>query len=1022
MRPVQVVGVSILLVLVLWIGDSVLESALFKETSFWDSLLFATSGHTLYLRGLVSGCLLLLALTVSWFCTQQREYEHALQTSGERCQELCDDSAKAWHFYSSLLNSSPDAIVVYDLDGYPLYVNDSFVRLFGWTMEEIQGRRIPFVPESEREATAAAITAILQEGRAVSQFETKRLNKGGQLLDILLSASRFNDHLGIPAGILVILRDITEKKRAEEETKRVKALLSTILENLPNPVFVKDVKEGTYFLWNKASEELYGYSSAEVVGKTAHDLFPAEQAQRFAEQDRLVLETGQLLCIPEQDVPTRTKGERIIQTKKVPIPDEKGVPHYVVGISEDITDRKETERALIAARVAAEEASRAKSEFLANMSHEIRTPMNGIMGMTELALSTQLTPEQYEYLEAVRTSSEALLKLINDILDFSKIEAGKLELMEAEFSLRDTIADTMTLLAVQACRKNLELLYHIPPEIPDSMIGDSGRLRQILTNLVGNAIKFTEKGEIVVGVESKSRTDRELTLCFSVSDTGIGVPPEKYEKIFRVFEQADGSTSRKYGGTGLGLAISSRLCQLMGGEIWVESDVGKGSTFYFTVRLGIGKGVSPLPEAEKISRLKDVPILIVDDNATNRKFLSESLRSAGMKPTVADSAPAALQAMRSASEAGARFPVVVTDFMMPGMNGFQFVEHVRKDPTISETPIVMLTSSGERGDAVRCVELGIAAYLLKPVKQWELLVTLAKLLEPVTPEWVRPTLLTRHTITESKRRFNILVVEDNPVNQKLAAKMLERMGHVVSVATDGIEALDMLSARKFDLVFMDVQMPRMDGLEATRILRVREKDTGDHIPVIAMTAHAMKGDREKCLEAGMDWYIAKPIKAQELSEIIERFQGTQAVIPDEIAAMKSSQLLGASTRKSHVDRRKVLASVGGDIDLLQNIINVFIAECQQLINEIRDALCSSDPQRIERAAHSLKGSVGTFAPETATEAVSRLEQIARTGNLGEARRAIIELERDLSGIREELIALEQEVCHPEGANSCRLYH
>ncbi len=477
--------------------------------------------------------------------SSRRNAEEALAKSEEMYKSLYEEANKAQELYRSLLSSSPDAIVVYDLEGYPLYVNDSFVHMFGWTLEEVSGQRIPFVPDSERIGTGAAVKRVMDTGEALSGFETKRLTKDGGLVDVRLSASQYHDVSGNPLGMLVILRDVTERNKAEEETRRVRSLLSTIVENLPTPVFLKDAEELKYLLWNRASEELYGYSSDEVMGKTTHQVFPRAQAERFDVQDRAALASGQLLSIPEQPVDTKHRGSRVMHSKKLPIMDDTGRPQYLLGISEDITERKEVERVMIEARKAAEEASRAKSDFLANMSHEIRTPMNGIMGMTELALSTELTPEQYEYLDAVRISADSLLKLINDILDFSKIEAGKLELIEVDFSLRDAIADTMTIVAVQAHQKNIELLYQIPPEVPDGVIGDPGRLRQIITNLVGNAIKFTDQGEVVLSVELSSETDEEVDLHLTVADTGIGIPQAKQQTIFSAFEQADGSTSRK---------------------------------------------------------------------------------------------------------------------------------------------------------------------------------------------------------------------------------------------------------------------------------------------------------------------------------------------------------------------------------------------------------------------------------------------------------------------------------------------
>ena len=699
-------------------------------------------------------------------------------------------------------------------------------------------------------------------------------------------------------------KEIAERKQAEEESKHAKALLHSIVENLPTPVFLKDAEQLKYVLWNKASEDLYGYSTAEVVGKTAHEFFPTDQADRFQAQDREALLSGKLLSIPEQAVDTRHGGARVLHTKKLTIFHENGTPEYLVGISEDITERKQAEKALIQAREAAEQTSRFKSEFLANMSHEIRTPINGIIGMTELALSTDLTPEQQEFLDAVKISADSLLKLVNDILDFSKMEAGKMELIDVEFSLRDTVADVMTMLALQAHQKGLELVYDVPPAIPDSVTGDPGRLRQILLNLVGNAIKFTSSGEVVVAVESVLEVQDDLHLHFVVADTGIGIPLEKREKIFRAFEQADGSTSKQYGGTGLGLAITSQFCQLMGGRIWVESEVGKGSQFHFSVRLGLNAERIKQETTGDIGKLAGLRVLVVDDNATNRKIVEQTLLHWGMKPTLVESGPAALEAMRWACDDGAPFGLAILDCMMPGMDGFQLAQQIHQDARLATTALVMLTSAGERGDACRCLEFGVSAYLLKPVKQSELLFAIAKVLqEPLAPSG-RPALITRHTIRETESRLHILVAEDNAVNQRLALKMLERMGHTVTVAGNGREALELLEHANFDLVLMDIQMPEMDGLEATAALRDREVRRGGHVPVIAMTAYAMKGDKEKCLDSGMDGYISKPINARELYRAVE--QVAKSFKPGDAPRP-------ASTAPEQVlDRSRILDRTGGD--------------------------------------------------------------------------------------------------------------
>jgi two-component system, sensor histidine kinase and response regulator len=903
------------------------------------------------------------------------------------------------------ISDNTSAVVyVKDAEGRYLLVNRRFEQLFKRAKQDVVGKTDEDIfPAPYGAKFRENDRRVLSAGKPIELEEVVPQDDGVHIY--ISNKFALYDSDGKAYAVGGISTDVTALKKAEQALRDSEARYYSLVESLPLRTWSKDL-QGRFTFVNKALCKSHGKPLSEIVGKTDFDFSPLPLATKYQNDDRRVAETRQVFEDVEEFQGSGGQGKRYIQVLKAPVLNSQGEVVGTQGMSWDVTERVLAERAVRQAKDDAEAANRAKSVFVANMSHEIRTPMNGIIGMTELLLDTRLSPDQREYVLLVNESADSLLSVINDVLDFSKVEAGKLDLESIPFELDEVLGDALKLLALRADKKNLELTWHMKPDVPRVVLGDPARLRQIVINLVGNAIKFTEHGEVVLrvsvhkaadgigseaeagskvatspGVATPGLEGDTISIQFSVHDTGIGIPADKQHLVFEPFEQADTTTTRRHGGTGLGLTISSKLVELMGGRIWLESQATRGSTFHFTSRFKLPTSAAEVDLSEGWQDLRDLRVLVVDDNATQRDILMELLTNWGLQPQCVPNVADALEALRSAAVVGKPIQLTLADAHMPGRDGFWLAEQMLRDSSLRTSTIMMLSATRRPEDAERCRRLGIEGYLSKPIKPSELLDAMMAALGPLVEG---PTEAPSLETAASHRSLHVLLVEDSPVNQRVATALLEKWGHRVSTATNGRQAIAAAAAEPFDLILMDVQMPEMDGLEATRSIRERESHVGGHIPIVALTAHAMKGDRDRCLAVGMDAYVTKPIRSKELARVIQEALNQQ-LTSRTLGAVEATDATSEELA-SHGCHNwdQALSALQGDRKLLAELIEIFREECPKLRDEIAAAIESGDAKTLQRAAHTLKGSLGHLAAADAHLLAEQIEIHARRGELAAA--------------------------------------
>ncbi len=949
-----------------------------------------------------SACLLTLSAEVAIALTKDDTIPEMLGQCAESLVRNLDAAfARIWTYNRA--NTALDAAASAGIDGVHLGAGDPRGPVHHDQVELIAESRASYSTNSVIGDSGVDEDWAIREG--IVAYSGHPLLVSGRVIGVMSVFAREPISPAAQFALSCVADNIAlgvERKKSIRLLEESEARTRAILDATVDAILTID-ERGIVESMNPASERLFGFAAQEVVGQNVAMLMPEPFRLEHDGYLQKYLTTGIKRVIGQvREVTGQRKDGTEFQMDLGVGELNLGDRRLFTGIAHDITDRIQVAQDMCLAKDAAEAANRSKSEFLANMSHEIRTPMNGILGLTGLVLGTKLSTEQRQYLDGVKLSAETLMKIINDILDFSKIEAGRMALEAIEFDLHETLGNTLKTLAIGAQEKGLELLIDIRPGVPAALIGDPARLRQIVVNLIGNAVKFTSQGEISVVVEMEMSAEDAVVLHFTVSDTGIGIPDDKQQAIFAAFTQVDGSTTRNYGGTGLGLTISSQLVNMMGGSMWVESELGKGSNFNFTARFGVPYAAaiddeSPLAPPE----LANLCVLVADDSAMHRHILEDALTRWHMRPTLVDGGAACLEAlhMHNATDADLPFGLMLLDLAMPDVDGFAVMEHLRDDPVAVGPTILMVNSACRAADITRIRELGVAGYLIKPIKPSELRDAIVNVLSISPGNDELQTAAVAPAAGQAQNR-RILVAEDNAINRLVAVRILELAGHEVVVVVNGQEALDALAQGTFDIVLMDVQMPILDGFEATAQIRAQETASGKHLPIVAMTAHAMKGDRERCLDAGMDGYVPKPIQENVL------FAAIDAAIRGEV--QPTTEQLDAQEQIDNtatVERLFELESAAGAEAFHVTLARMFLEDYPSSHAEICEAIACRNGPALMAAAHSLKGSAGVFDDERTIDAAFQMEMVGRDVGWERVEAAHVTLTREMDRLKSTLAKL-----------------